>query len=257
MFARVTFSALTISLATSALMTSKASAHSDYWRCAASAGSAENVQAQCGSRSDYDRTGELGGANTPTEAQRQARRDQEERQRQDEIRREDDRRRDANRRDEEDRRRRDDDRRREIEREEEESRRRRNDDSYDRSTRQPRTSPRQRNRQAEAPVSYEDTYVPVAVNRRAPTLNLGSVMNVAGNRGLRVKAISVETSTPGGSRVSVVAGGVRVGSIIAQQPGEYEKSFVVPRKLAKAGSRLTLVSQGDVTVLRVTLLVGR
>lgn len=39
-----------------------ASAHSDYWRCAVSAGSADRVAQLCGNRSDYDRTGRVGPA---------------------------------------------------------------------------------------------------------------------------------------------------------------------------------------------------
>jgi hypothetical protein len=256
MLTRLTFSVLAVSLSTSVLVASTASAHSDYWRCAAASGSNEAAAANCGSRSDYDRTGELGGANAPSDAQRQQRRDEEERQRQDNIRREEeDRRRDQTRRDDDDR------RRRQTEQDEEDARRRRNnEDSYEResrSTRSTPSTPSRRERQVETPVVYEDVVVPVEVNLNQPSINLGTVLNVAGNRGLRVKAITVETSTPGGSRVNVLASGVRVGSIVAQQPGEYEKSFNVPRSLAKAGGRLALATQGDVTVLRVTLTVGR
>jgi hypothetical protein len=170
---------------------------------------------------------------------------------------EEDRRRDQTRRDDEDR------RRRQTEQDEEDARRRRNnEEEYERQNRHSepsRSTPSRRNRQVDAPAPavYEDVVVPVEVNLAQPTINLGTVMNVAGNRGLRVKSITVETSTPGGSRVNVLASGVRVGSIVAQQPGEYEKSFNVPRSLAKNGGRLTLASQGEVTVLRVTLVVGR
>lgn len=239
------------------LSSNSASAHSDYWRCAQRAG-AENVQAQCGDRSDFDRTGELGGANAPTPQQREEKRRNEERQ-QDEMRRQEERRRDDQRRDDE--RRADEERRRENDRRDEEDRRRR-DESYEqqrREARQPsrsRTTRQDRVRE-EAPPRIQDEWVPIEVNMQSSSINVGAGSNIDSLVGYKIKGVRVEASTSGNSKVNVIVGGVRVGGIRAEQPGEYEKDFSVVKTIKRGSRNLVITSEGDVTILRVSVLLGK
>ena len=243
--------ALTVSVL-SVVASSTAFAHSEYWHCAVEAGSAERVEAHCGSRSDWERTGDLGGERAPTAAERaeRERREEDERRREEDRRRDEERRRDDDRREEE--RRRDEDRRRE------DDRRREREEEESRHSRDTWTPPREERRpRREEPVYAEDFQLQVNINAAMPSVNVGVAANLDAYQGYRIKNVEVVMVTSGNSKVHVYSAGKRIGGINAQQPGEYAKEFRPGTRISRAQKNLTLTTEGDVTLSYVIITIGR
>lgn len=218
------------------LLAPSAFAHSDYWRCAVAAGSADQVEANCGTRADYDNQQRQRAQEEYERNERQRRWEEERREREEYDRRERDR----------------------YERERDEYERRQRD-SYTPSYPSEPSYPSRPSRpsQPSLPAQFKvKTYEVYSVTDAS--LSVGAKLNLQEYHGMQITKVELDIETPGPAKIEIYVQGNLVDTLEADRSDVYKKSLdLLAVKIDRNLSNLVLKVTGVATLKKATLSIQR